>query len=142
MDRTMKSNLFVLVGVIIFCFLGLGSSDSSSTSDYSNNSYDTSSSSSSSDSSDSSSSSNSSSSWLSYAPDGTSWNTLTQSEKENLVKEYLTNLKNNGYQINRSISWFVSNLDAFYDDNTGSTNSTKVPEAISMIGIMDNAISK
>lgn len=129
MIKTTKTNLFILLGVLFFCFLGFGSSNNSSSSSSSYNSK-------------SSSYSDSSSSSISNAPDGTTWNTLTQSEKETLVKKYLTNLKNNGYTINRSISWFVDCLDAYYNDNSGATNSTKVPEVISLAGVADNAISK
>lgn len=75
-------------------------------------------------------------------PDGSDWNTMTYSEKEKLVQRYLNTLSSNGYSINKSISWFVVNLNGFYDDDTGTLSSTKVPEAISLIGTYSNAISK
>jgi len=75
-------------------------------------------------------------------PDGSDWNTMTYSEKEKLVQRYLNTLSSNGYSINKSISWFVVNLNGFYDDDTRTLSSTKVPEAISLIGTYSNAISK
>jgi len=59
------------------------------------------------------------------------WNGKSYSEKESVVNTALMNLKNEGYSITVSESYFIEALDAFYEDNPNET--TTVKEAIKMV---------
>jgi hypothetical protein len=70
--------------------------------------------------------------------DGSSWNSMTRSEKERHLANVMSNLRSKGRKVNRNIDWFIRQLDYFYSDR--GTNSVGFAEALAAIGIVEGAL--
>lgn len=73
--------------------------------------------------------------------DGYEWVELTYSEKYDKISEILSNIKNNGFTVLESESFFIDALDAFYSDSSDDyIMSTSINESIIMTSAMSGAI--
>lgn len=73
--------------------------------------------------------------------DGTDWNILTYEQKEVFINKSLFNLRDQNFQINKGVDFFVDALDAFYDDSSGTTQKIEIREAMTNIAVASGAIT-
>jgi len=72
--------------------------------------------------------------------DGYDWLGMNLSQKHDIIKGIMYDLKNQGSKFSVDEYWFIEQLDQFYGSN--ATNTTKLNFAFSMIGVGGNKITK
>ncbi|WP_342436343.1 zinc ribbon domain-containing protein [Paenibacillus sp. FSL L8-0436] len=71
---------------------------------------------------------------------GYDWLKMYNAQKKDIVEGVILDWKSNNFDVSVSSTYFISALNAFYGDV--STNSTNLAEAMSMIGLSGNVLSK
>ncbi|MEK3758461.1 zinc ribbon domain-containing protein [Paenibacillus sp. FSL P4-0338] len=71
---------------------------------------------------------------------GSDWLKMNNTQKKDIVEGVILDWKSNNFDVSVSSTYFISALNAFYGDV--SSNSNNLAEAMSMIGLSGNVLSK
>lgn len=71
---------------------------------------------------------------------GSDWLKMNNTQKKDIVEGVILDWKLNNYDVSVSSTYFISALNAFYGDV--SSNSNNLAEAMSLIGLSGNVLSK
>jgi len=72
--------------------------------------------------------------------DGYDWMKMNMSQKNDIVKGILYDLKNQGYKFSADEYWYIDQLNQYYGSD--ATNSTKLSFAFSMVGVAGGKVTK